>query len=585
MKSQVLVVPGSIVRLSADIIAYSTSEGMHSGGQMHPAFISNIKSFKEEHARIKRETEKCGRKVGDTLWIDLKGKKPRGVIITISRPNDNNKVNLSDIYKAVLNTLQFAREKLAGEDNSTQKLIALPCYLAGHGGSWKELKEIATLQMRATFDFIAENEEGKIDVAFVTYTDATYHAWTAARKSLLLEKGLGKHVGIDLPQDLVESIRRNECAVFFGSGISVNSGLPGWKELITELADELDIAPEQRGTGPDYFLDLAQWYRDSGKEPTVEKRLQARYQRENTGALPTIAHYLLASLPVGYFLTTNYDDLMECALEGLKRYPVRVISDTDTIKTGGRDDCYLIKPHGCATQDTGFVLSRDDYEDFEANKPATTILMESLLLTKSFFFVGYSLRDPDFRSINHRLAKILDKEKKTAYALTYDAVTPHVRKQWSSKNIELVEVEGETDADKDQSLMYILDSLLENVSENEIKYLGEIKYNTSDPRCKSYWQHLESIAVETVKELGSVVLAERGEIIAFAATVSHLASLGWRGREHVKLPAILQELAESPRLFNDDRKKILMEAMRYCESEGEFERIKEKIIRLEKDSG
>ena len=50
---------------------------------------------------------------------------------------------------------------------------------------------------------------------------------------------------------------------------------------------------------------------------------------DRSGALPTLAHYLLLSLPVRLVLTTNYDELLEMTLTALKRYPVKVVQQRD----------------------------------------------------------------------------------------------------------------------------------------------------------------------------------------------------------------------------------------------------------------
>ncbi len=43
---------------------------------------------------------------------------------------------------------------------------------------------------------------------------------------------------------LREAYRTNRLILFVGSGVSANIGLPPWKELIDEIAVQLDYDPE-----------------------------------------------------------------------------------------------------------------------------------------------------------------------------------------------------------------------------------------------------------------------------------------------------------------------------------------------------
>src|SRR5207248_1179917 len=49
---------------------------------------------------------------------------------------------------------------------------------------------------------------------------------------------------------------------------------------------------------------------------------------------PTLQHYLLMSLPATFVITTNYDDLLERALLGLRKFPVRVVEPHDVLRPG-----------------------------------------------------------------------------------------------------------------------------------------------------------------------------------------------------------------------------------------------------------
>jgi hypothetical protein len=38
-----------------------------------------------------------------------------------------------------------------------------------------------------------------------------------------------------IPQTLVEAVRRRNCVLFVGAGLSQGAGLPGWKDLLNRI--------------------------------------------------------------------------------------------------------------------------------------------------------------------------------------------------------------------------------------------------------------------------------------------------------------------------------------------------------------
>ena len=65
-----------------------------------------------------------------------------------------------------------------------------------------------------------------------------------------------------------KSINENSLILFVGAGISANSNLPTWKELIRSLENELNL-PEEKTKDP---LRVAQYYYDTfGKNQYTKK--------------------------------------------------------------------------------------------------------------------------------------------------------------------------------------------------------------------------------------------------------------------------------------------------------------------------
>lgn len=109
----------------------------------------------------------------------------------------------------------------------------------------------------------------------------------------------------------------------------------------------------------------------------------------------SLAHSLLASLPVAEVATTNYDRLFETASEDAGR-KVSVLP----YRPNPALDRWLLKLHGCVTKPEDIVLTRSDYLRYSERRAALAGIVQALLITRHMLFVGFSLTDGNF----HRIA-------------------------------------------------------------------------------------------------------------------------------------------------------------------------------------
>ena len=93
------------------------------------------------------------------------------------------------------------------------------------------------------------------------------------------------------------------------------------------------------------------------------------------------------ALPTRLVVTTNYDDLLEQALLGLRRYPERIVRREHVPRTAGGDAVSVVKFHGDARTGARIVLARDAYDRFFLDHPDMDVLLRGLLLTA----YGFSL--------------------------------------------------------------------------------------------------------------------------------------------------------------------------------------------------
>lgn len=447
------------------------------------------------------------------------------------------------------------------------------------GDRWRRL-ESARAQFAAARE-VLDTHDG-VDAAFVAYTADSYQVLLRARRELhLAQEDLLQEPPV---QDLINALRKGECVVFVGAGLSQEAGLPSWSQFIQGLANDLG-APH---TGElEHFLDVAQWYVEEKGEHQLADQIR-RYFGPGLGR-PTLPHYLLASLPVKIIVTTNYDDLLEQALEGLRRHPTIITDEADVSQTGHGEGVSVVKMHGDAATSQRFVLSRDDFERYLHQRPAMSSLLEGLLLNHSFFFVGYSLRDPNFRQIHSRIAEMLKSGQRKAFAVTVDPqseVSPFIQRQWARKGLHLLFLPGATLAERVHNLWRFLDQLTEAVNRRSLFLADDAGFMNASPKTArleplrkllsdGVGGELESL----ISGLGSTV-SER-EVHLAAQVLGFLTDLGWRPQGPLSLTNLWERLADG---VSDlyEKQRLLIRALRHAEQYSDIVRLRTKLTTLER---
>lgn len=190
--------------------------------------------------------------------------------------------------------------------------------------------------------------------------------------------------------DIVNALRMGKLSVFAGAGLSAASGYVDWKNLLKPMCDQLGL-----NINMDLTL-IAQYYEN---EYTRHKLNQAIINEFSKVPKKNDNMEILASLPIRNYWTTNYDSLIEDVLKQNGK-TVDIISEQIQYKnyTPGRD-AVVYKMHGDKKIPDRAVLTRDDYEVYDAKRAVFTngLLME--LITSTFLFIGIGFSDPNLDRI------------------------------------------------------------------------------------------------------------------------------------------------------------------------------------------
>ena len=257
-----------------------------------------------------------------------------------------------------------------------------------------------------------------------------------------------------------KSIKENSLILFVGAGISANSNLPTWKELIQSFKKELDL-PD--GDSDDY-LRVAQYYYDTFGKNQYTKKIEEIFFSKGTSK-PNELHTLIEKIAPKHIITTNYDSLLEDQFEnGLLKYNV-VAEDKDIPYTSS--ERYLIKMHGDFSK-KNIVLKEDDYLDYALNFPMVSTLIQSLIMNHTLLFVGYSLGDSTFNSIFRLIQNTFKLDAKFAYFYTPEEPSMIIREYYKKQGIIIVSNETSSVEETDnQNKKYISTKrFLETLSEN-----------------------------------------------------------------------------------------------------------------------
>jgi SIR2-like domain len=204
-------------------------------------------------------------------------------------------------------------------------------------------------------------------------------------------------LGTFWPPRLVDAARDNKGAIFFGAGLSIPCGIPGWSKLLENfkidkaILDDVDLQSD-----PLTMAELA-------SKQTGSENLQRTLRQLSANAKAfSINHSLIAALGCPIYITTNYDVLFENAWKEMHGYKIPVVVNDADIqlkevqdKLASRDPV-LFKIHGSADRrDEHLILTRRDYRTHYRFNDGFFKRIKQLLSENHVLFVGFSHRDPE----------------------------------------------------------------------------------------------------------------------------------------------------------------------------------------------
>ncbi|MFD0792069.1 SIR2 family protein [Mucilaginibacter litoreus] len=212
-----------------------------------------------------------------------------------------------------------------------------------------------------------------------------------------------------IPSDLIDSLQKHKAGVYVGAGLSQAVGLPGWGALLSELvqlSQTVSYQPNQKFiddvnaliADPAKFLVAAQELKDFLQDD-LRKYIINKFADKCPP--PSDLHKLLIKLPFTFFITTNYDTLLENAyvLVNQKQAKVYTFKDSPDIAYDlWNGTQFILKAHGDANKaQQGIILTERDYRQILFQERGYQSILQSLFTTKTILFLGSSLSDPELK--------------------------------------------------------------------------------------------------------------------------------------------------------------------------------------------
>lgn len=219
---------------------------------------------------------------------------------------------------------------------------------------------------------------------------------------------------INWPDSLIDELASRRCVIFIGSGASASAkkqigeteiSPPTWAGLLKIL---LEKSPEDAiGSKQNAALLLKnQNYLDCAEIIRTTCLPRADYNRWITqtfsGYEATDVHKAVEILDQKVVITTNFDSLYEnlCRQgQGRDGYSVIRYYDDGLVARMRSPTRLIIKAHGCISEPEKTILTKSDFFNARSKHNGFFEALESVFLTHTILFIGYSVTDPEIQLI------------------------------------------------------------------------------------------------------------------------------------------------------------------------------------------
>ena len=247
---------------------------------------------------------------------------------------------------------------------------------------------------------------------------------------------------MDWRDNIVLDIARRQCVLYLGSGVSHNSvNAAGehpmtWREFLLKGSERSELANKQKTEIKgkikcgDYLMACELLKRYLGNDVFTDF-IEASFK--NPKFSEADIHKEIFKLDSRIVITPNFDNIYETYVSNETHSAVSVKNyyDIDVASSIRKRDPLILKIHGNIGTPDQMIFTQVDYAQARNSYSSFYQLINALLLTQTFLFMGAGLNDPDIKLLLEN------------YAFQYKTSRKHYflipKKQLSEKEIEIYE--------------------------------------------------------------------------------------------------------------------------------------------------
>ena len=212
---------------------------------------------------------------------------------------------------------------------------------------------------------------------------------------------------MEWPPELIDSIARRKSVLYIGSGISANAISENgkrpatWEEFLRGVVKhqkraigdskvEIEALLDQRK-----YLYACELIVDLIGEHAFGEEVQDEFRRSKYSSADI--HKTIYGLDSKLVITPNIDKIYDgCALhESDNSVVVKNYYDADLAKYLRTNDYVIIKAHGTSDETSKMIFTHQQYSKARCQYASFYKLLDALVLTHTFIFLGCGIDDPD----------------------------------------------------------------------------------------------------------------------------------------------------------------------------------------------
>lgn len=244
----------------------------------------------------------------------------------------------------------------------------------------------------------------------------------------------------EMIEDLSLARSREKLVIFVGAGVSKNSGLPTWGQIVQVFAREIQY-PTRGRLATEEYIRIPQYYYcldESENHADYYSLIRSMIPED---IRPNLLDKLIVSLHPKHIVTTSFDTLLDQVARGYE-----IIREDRDLLTG-LSPHYLLKLHWDICQPEKMVFKEDDYLHYSQTHRLMETFLKSLLIDHVFLFVGYSLNDYNLKTFVSWIDYIAEemrvkREMHRNYFLSssHHAGKDYLRKYYEGKGLEVIDL-------------------------------------------------------------------------------------------------------------------------------------------------